>query len=758
MHEGVGIGALARGFSMLKLNKAAGPSGLPAELYHADPVGAASTHCPIIMKAQLRGVMPGLWRGGHAVPIPKLEKPLQSLDGWRSILLTESAVKGLQKALRDPLLHCMHEVKTCAQGGSVPRGPLQVPMAWVQGHLRQLHEQRRTGGVLFIDGKAAFYSTVREKLMGHESGHSIDFLNQVAEAVFEEAEDRLAFIAAAIGPSLLEQHAVPEALRRVIAASLKDTWYTTGQDRKHVFATRTGTCPGSPIADVAFQVLFAEVIASVEQALCDCAREAQEDSSGEFTPAPSWMDDLAVPLQAADGDELMAVAARTLKAVHLGMRRMGLDINLSRGKTELMPVFHGKGSKQARHRWLIEEGASLSVELANGSQIRVGMTGHYVHLGARLDVTGGDDRTVHYRACLMREMVRPLSRLLRSPELTEPEKVDMVTSMPHARLRHGSGCWQLATARERARYQAAYYEAPRRLFRHITALSSQGATDEDVALILGIPRAQEARNADVLRQLGWIMSARQPRLQQLWMDSAWGPLAREAMGQVVSQLSISFEVAWKQLCHDPSVAGRWARKYLKTCLQRRQPVQAARRIEMTALQEARDAGAIFCRLRQEPPLLPFGHTCDSCGEVFRTKAAMAAHARKVHGITAPATQVALGTSCAVCMKEFWTHERLKMHLRKAPDCVLVLAEAEIVAEEHPQRKDSNPQWLASHQTGRTSTMVGRTATRRHDTGPFLPPRWSGNLTCVVFCNAPAPINPDLHRLSVKSLSIESLQT
>ena len=405
------------------------------------------------------------------------------------------------------------------------------------------------------------------------------------------------------------------------------------------------------------------------------------------------MDDLAVPLQAADGNELMEVAARTLRAVHLGMRRMGLEINLSRGKTELMPIFHGKGSKQARHRWLIEEGASLRVELATGCQTRISMTGHYVHLGARLDVTGSDVRTVHYRACLMREMVKPLSRLLRSPELTESEKVDMVTSMPHARLRHGSGCWQLATERERARYQAAHYEAPRRLFRHITALSTQGASDEDVALILGIPRAQEARNADVLRQLGWILLARQPRLQQLWMDSAWGPVAREAMGQVVSQLGIPFEVAWKQLCQDPSVAGRWARRYLKTCIQQRQPAQASRRAEMTAMQAAREAGAIFCRRRQEPPPLPIGHSCDSCGEVFQTKAAMAAHARKIHGITAPATQVALGTSCAVCMKEFWTHERLKMHLRKAPDCVSVLTEAEMVAEEHPHRKDSSPQWL-----------------------------------------------------------------
>ena len=74
-HADVGVSALARGFSLLQPNKATGPTGLPAEAYLADPIGAASLHGPLVMKVQLRGVMPGLWRGGHATPIPKPEKP-----------------------------------------------------------------------------------------------------------------------------------------------------------------------------------------------------------------------------------------------------------------------------------------------------------------------------------------------------------------------------------------------------------------------------------------------------------------------------------------------------------------------------------------------------------------------------------------------------------------------------------------------------------------------------------------------------------
>ena len=59
--------------------------------------------------------MPGLWRGGHAAPIPKPGKSPQSLDGWRAVILCESSAQGLHKALRGPLLRCMAAVKPTAR-------------------------------------------------------------------------------------------------------------------------------------------------------------------------------------------------------------------------------------------------------------------------------------------------------------------------------------------------------------------------------------------------------------------------------------------------------------------------------------------------------------------------------------------------------------------------------------------------------------------------------------------------------------------
>ena len=234
-------------------------------------------------------------------------------------------------------------------------------------------------------------------------------------------------MAAALGPGLLAENDVPEPVRRVLAASLKNAWYSIGGDHKHIFRTGSGTSPGSPIADVMFQVLFTEAVRRIEHLLAELAGEAQESAGVTWTPTPSWMDDLAVPLRAQDGDALMDITRMVVRAIHTGLRRIGVSLNLAHGKTELQPVFHGQGAKRARQHWLCETGAELTVALDDGQPVRVSMTTkQYVHLGALLDAGDSDVVAIQHRAKLMREMVRPLKKLLRSPCLDESEKVDIL--------------------------------------------------------------------------------------------------------------------------------------------------------------------------------------------------------------------------------------------------------------------------------------------------------------------------------------------
>ena len=111
------------------------------------------------------------------------------------------------------------------------------------------------------------------------------------------------------------------------------------------------------------------------------------------------------------------------------------------------------------------------------------------------------------------------------------------------------------------------------------------------------------------------------------------------------------------------------------------------------MQEARNAGVIFCRVKSAQIPRQAGFCCQMCGLTFLTKAAMAAHSSKVHQALAPASRLASGTSCAVCMKEFWTRDRVRLHLRKSLTCQQVLNEADLEDASEPPRHDRHCQWL-----------------------------------------------------------------
>ena len=498
-HQSLSVASLAKGFGSLATGKATGPSGLPMELYKADPIGAASVHQPLLLKAQIQGVAPALWRGGHNAPIPKPGKPIQSADAWRAILLCESSLKGVCKAIRGPLLAGLEKVRSSAQGGSRPGAPLQVPMAFAQGHLRALHRDKSSGGILFVDGKTAFYSTLRQGLLGEEGSFDPAFLNSLADAVFEEPDEKLAFLSQTLGPGILAATDVPECVRRVVIATLRDTWFSVGVQEKSIFETRSGTSPGSPNADIQFQLVFAKVMQRVEvvlQELCEevqTSHHARSPHSTTMVPPPSWMDDLAVPLRACNGPKLLEAASAVLRELWQEMKAIGLDINFSQGKTELLPVILGNGSRQARRELLCESAAQHAVQLAPGRTVTLHITSKYVHLGALLDSTSDDAAAMRYRASLMREMLGPMKKLCRNQHLPEPLKRQLLCSMPLARLRHGSGFWRTTQQLSRQLYRRIYAEAPRRLLRPITGLSTQGLTDEDVYTVLQIASADEAR-------------------------------------------------------------------------------------------------------------------------------------------------------------------------------------------------------------------------------------------------------------------------
>ena len=334
---------LVRGFATLSKRKAPGLSQIPAEAFLCLPVGAAELHFPLLLKIYTRQQCPLAWRGGQVAALAKPRKSLSQPGGWRPIMLLESSVKGIGKAVRATLLKGFEKLRFPAQGGSRPRITLQMPMLHVQ-ELRRLNAKRLSGGFIFVDGRNAFYSTLRE-LLFDSPDTAKEALSNLVHVLSSDEHERDVLMAELLGPGLLQQAGVPEPLRRMLRASMSRTWFCMDS---HVYHTSTGTMPGAPLADLLFQFVFTRFIGRVQQEISQQAlgNDIFEDGSlTEFLPLPSWMDDVAVPFVVKEPDKLVDTARQIVEATARHLHSIGISINTDKGKTEAMLCFQGKGSR-----------------------------------------------------------------------------------------------------------------------------------------------------------------------------------------------------------------------------------------------------------------------------------------------------------------------------------------------------------------------------------------------------------------------------
>ena len=514
--------SLAQAFGRLARRKACGASGIPAEALATLPVEAAGCFAGLLLKVQLRGQSPALWRGGIVAPIPKPNKCPSDLAAWRSILLLEASAKGVARALRPCLLRSFEKLRVEGQRGSRPRIPIQIPMATCRGFFRTLRHCAQPGGLLFIDGQAAFYSTLRQLLTGATGLEDAGCLEQLAEVCFTTEQEKTRFIAQATAPGLLQCTDTPESVRRVLISSFEGSWYAVGSDRQAIFQTKTGTLPGAPLADLTFQIIFSQALQGMQDRLLELGLAAQLELSAKVSfrmPAPTWMDDLAVPLVVPEAAAVVPTAAKVVEVVAQELASIGIQINMGAGKSELVPFFIGPQSRLEKNRWLCSENASFPVQLTGERTGRMTIAPTYVHLGAVIDARAGDLEDVRRRRILAREMMTSQLKILRNPFLHFEEKRQIFLAAPMARFQHGAGLWALERASEADAYHAAYMELVRRACRPLTAVSSRGLSDVEVCCAVGVLTSSEARVAALCRHTAWLCAEPCQAVSEMWLTS-----------------------------------------------------------------------------------------------------------------------------------------------------------------------------------------------------------------------------------------------
>ena len=152
---------LVRGFLGLQSRRAPGIMTIPAEAHQLAAREAAYVHWPIIAKAMLRQTVPVAWAGTLVTGIEKPHKPLNVAASWRSIALYEAAAKGVAKAFRERMLPAVGCIVKNMQCGAQRGCPIELPSHAVRAYAQAAKKQGSSGGVLFVDGLCAYYSSER---------------------------------------------------------------------------------------------------------------------------------------------------------------------------------------------------------------------------------------------------------------------------------------------------------------------------------------------------------------------------------------------------------------------------------------------------------------------------------------------------------------------------------------------------------------------------------------------------------------------
>ena len=699
---------------------------------------AAMSHWPLALKAVSAGTQPLLWMGGAAKPIPKPAKSPNVMAGWRSILLQECSGKAVASALRGRLLQGLEKQAPAGMAGARKDIPLALPCHLVGRYLDTLRQNSANGAVLFVDGEAAFYATVRCFL---DPKHGPCALDDWIESLHTDAFLTDAIKALLRTHDALQAGEIAFAVRDALRCSISSSWYTALPSESEIFEAVTGTVPGAPLADLLFQLTFVTCLQQVTNQLSATGHCARLPATGGYDATlcnhPTWMDDVALLLQAPTCTEVapaLAYAASTMRAM---LSVTGVAMNLLPGKTEGLVVLHGSGSRAERHRLFID----LDGKLPFGDQHpgHLCLTDCYVHLGVMVGAQCLASKHIERRAKYAELSFVPLRRrLLPNPHLSVAEKRELLRSFALGRLTHGLEQWTLETDKDFRTFQTAYMSLLRRSVRPIVNCSSACLKDDQVCALLEVLTPREAHTVALTRSLAQILRSDMPYLfgllhqQRSWLQcsirAAEAVLAAANAGALPALPSHPTKLAdWRLQASQRLVnVSSLLRKFCRVTIRSRRPAAERALTNARARGVLESQGVILQHVPEELAERPRTIACPVCHKHFATVAAQGAHARRVHGKVALHTQSLRGTACQVCMREYWTTSRLREHFRFSASCCHTYIGADLGA-------------VLPQEAGHGGTAG---ATCRPITALIGPQPWWASLRPITPCEDVTPATPD----------------
>ena len=620
----------------LASGKAPGLSGIPSELWKASPASCARQWYPLLVKSIVRLSEPVRFSTCVLLTLFKGKGSEASIENHRAIYLFENVGKLFRRLHRSVLVEELDKQRPRCLQGSLPGSDSAQLTHYLCTFLRLSADSATSAGLLFVDTRAAFYRVVRQALATQPLG-----LTPHAQAVILTWFAHAGFIA-------------------------------RGQNVIH--RTQVGTRPGDTVSDILFGFVMCDALLEIRE------RMGQEDLlrgpiDGPLCQ-PAWADDLCVAVHSGHAAGLRPRLIRTCAIVHEAYLRRCMDPNYNRGKTEALCAFHGEGARQEKIQ-LLQDQHILRVPVSTGTPIALAVVHRYTHLGTVLDAQADPVPDLDRKGAQAVALAKPLARhVFRNEDISRACRWTLFHSVPLASASHNVGVWtptpaahkvwntRLSTALRFLLPEDRHTHHPR--FPGVPELCGALSAPCPAAVLLLqrlrlLVRIFRSDNRDLWELLcAHAKCSHDTWLSQVWRDlefiHCWAPekLPAARLQQQHANVDTLAEIV---LNEGPKLV-KWGAQAVAR--------QTASLQQWTVFQSRARA----LHLRPPVEVAPANHACPTCQATFPSASHLAAHRLQAHGHQHLARSYSSGSICKWCLTQFWTPQRLFIHLARGQTACL----------------------------------------------------------------------------------------
>ena len=660
--------------------KAAGLDGIPPDVCHFYSSQVCVLLWPLLLKVLCLAQEPLGYKGGVMHHISKPGGCAERCSGSRGILVQGCLAKAIQKATRGI---CMQKVNMVAHdlhiGGRKGYTALFGSML-ARCVLRFARHVGRSAGIIFVDLASAYYSVLREVVVGTRSG-DCDFDTLIATLGLEQEDVQALTHAIQTDPVLGEMDS--ELLTGLARDFHAHTWFLLHNDSTLV-ETRKGSRPGSSWADSFFALCFMIMGRREASFLHAAPPRFPWDGRRCFGPPPEpgdvtrqvgasdvvFADDLALFVIADAAEQLGPAISEATGSVVDAFRTHGFRENVGKAKTAALAVPSGRGCRQARKQLFDDQKGKLTVMLEHSGHIQIDLVPAYKHLGTLVNYRASLDGEVGRRLALARAAFREgKKKLYANKRIAVARRAVLFQSNILGILLYGAGSWGILSAGA----TRTFFGGVQSLYRQLLAVKTtddQAWTRAQIQAAVGLPSPQVLLHGARLR---FLVNLVRQGPEALWAGLRYDQDFVKAVvaacqwlhGLLRATIALPDPALdmdpWLQfIAHSPK---RW-----KGMIRRATSVDQCR-------QEAQSIvdGAVRRVWRQdsgeELAAEGLNEACLQCRLRFSSRQAWAAHAARSHGYRARHTHAGHGRTCLACGSRFATEGRLRKHLAWSSRCL-----------------------------------------------------------------------------------------